>query len=285
MCAYPVEKCGADAILDVAGAHQCVIAIREGHWDILESPQLQRTKAELSRVNKELEKRVIESERYVESLTRNKRLRRQFVSALTHDVRNPLAAALMNAQLLARKLPGNFQVQSLTKRIVLALQRADGLIQDLLDLNKILSNAQIPFEIEEFDLYEVLDRLVKRIAPLQSRQIVLSSTRELIGHWDRRTLTQALDILISCSSSQADSGVPIFIEVHAGQSVSVDIHFKGTAPWISDSERWLLLSTHVEGIIRQHGGVFKADLMPTQEVRFHLEFPVRAGLSEISHAA
>jgi signal transduction histidine kinase len=95
MCAYPVEKCGADAILDVAGAHQCAIAIREGHWDILESPQLHRTKAELSRVNKELEKRVIESEQYVESLTRNKRLRRQFVSSLTHDVRNPLAAALM----------------------------------------------------------------------------------------------------------------------------------------------------------------------------------------------
>jgi signal transduction histidine kinase len=148
------------------------------------------------------------------------------------------------------------------------------LIQELLDLNKILSNAQIPFEIEEFDLYEVLDRLVKRNARPQSGQFVLSSTREIIGHWDRRTLTQALDALISCSSSYADAGVPVFIEVQAGQLISINLHFKGTAPWISDSDRWLLISTHVDGIIRQHGGNFKADLMPTQEVRFHLELPV-----------
>lgn len=276
MCSYPVDKIGADALLDVTNSHQFAIAVREGHWDMIESPHLRRTKAELNRVNQELEKKILDSQKYIESLSREEGLRRQFVSSLTHDIRNPLGTAQLSAQLLARKLPDNPHVQTLTDRVVFALQRADSLIQDLLDLNKILSNTPIPFHLKELDLYEILDQLVKRVSPAYGGQFILSCPHGIIGRWDRRTLTGVLDTLVTYCSIYAEEGTPIFINVETGPSISVIMHFKGEAPWVANRDRWALLWTLAKGIVSQHGGKLTADQMPTQEIRFRVDLPVMA---------
>jgi signal transduction histidine kinase len=276
MCSYPIQKCAADAILDVARSHEFVIAVREGDWEMIESPQLRIAKTELKKLNKELEKKVLESQHYIESLTRDEGLRRQFLSWLTHDIRNPLGAALNSAQLLARRLPTNPHVKTLTNRVVFALQRADALIQDLLDLNKILSNMPIPFDLEEIDLYDILENKVKRLERASGVRFVLSSPRGIIGCWDRRTLSVAMDSLITSSSIYVDAGAPVFIDVDVGAFISITMHFKGKAPWIVDRDRWLLLSTLAKGIIHQHGGKLQADIMLTQEIRYHLELPRNA---------
>lgn len=276
MCSYPIEKIGADAVLDVTSAHQFAVAVRQGHWDAIESPHLRRTKSELHRVNKELERRIMDSQLYIESLSREEGLRRQFVSSLTHDIRNPLGTAQLSAQLLARKIPNNPNVRTLTDRVVFALQKADALIQDLLDLNKILSKNPIPFQLEELDLYEILNGLVKSANPADGQSFILSSPRGIMGRWDRRTITEVLNSLITCGAIYADEGVPIFIDVEAGLSISVRMHFKGQAPWVANRDRWVLLWTLAKGIISQHGGSLLADQMPTQEIRFRLELPAMA---------
>jgi PAS domain S-box-containing protein len=59
-CTYPVAKSDAGALLDVAEAHRFVITRRRGNWEILETPELMQAKAEIQRLNRELEQRVIE---------------------------------------------------------------------------------------------------------------------------------------------------------------------------------------------------------------------------------
>ena len=57
-CTYPIGQTKADFLLDVARNHQFAIARRNGDWDIVETPELIQTKAEIKRLNDELEQKV-----------------------------------------------------------------------------------------------------------------------------------------------------------------------------------------------------------------------------------
>jgi signal transduction histidine kinase len=274
MCNYATEFCGADTVLDVMSTHEFAIAVRRGRWEMIEVPQLKQAKAEINRINVELENRIKESQRYIESLTRERRLRRQFVSSLTHDIRNPLGAAILSAQLLTRKFPDNQQVHELTNRSVFAVQKADVLIQDLLDLNKILSDKPMPFELVDLDLHDLLDKLVQSLSASEEGRFVLSCPRGIIGHWDEKSLSRAFEVLLRSSMTSADAESPIFISVVEGPSVSIDIHFKGKAPWEVNRDQWELWWTLATGIISQHGGKLRAERMPTLDIRYFLELPL-----------
>jgi signal transduction histidine kinase len=60
LCGYPLAASGAADILDVAHIHQLAIARRKGDWEIVETPELKQAKAEIKRLNEELERRVME---------------------------------------------------------------------------------------------------------------------------------------------------------------------------------------------------------------------------------
>jgi PAS domain-containing protein len=59
-CTYPLDKCEAADVLDIAAVHESVIARRKGKWEILEAPQLKRTKAQIQQENERLEVNVAE---------------------------------------------------------------------------------------------------------------------------------------------------------------------------------------------------------------------------------
>src|SRR5258706_5508394 len=56
LCTYPLSKSGAGEILDVMQAHQFAIARRQGEWEVIESPEPIRARAEIKRLNKELQR-------------------------------------------------------------------------------------------------------------------------------------------------------------------------------------------------------------------------------------
>jgi PAS domain S-box-containing protein len=60
MCTYPLAKSGAAEVLDVVESHQFATARRQGEWKVIETPELMQAKQEITRLNEELERRVIE---------------------------------------------------------------------------------------------------------------------------------------------------------------------------------------------------------------------------------
>jgi PAS domain S-box-containing protein len=60
LCTYPLGGCGALEILDVVRTHQFALARRHGSWDVIETAGLKQAKAEIKRLNEELEQRVEE---------------------------------------------------------------------------------------------------------------------------------------------------------------------------------------------------------------------------------
>src|ERR1700739_1273422 len=60
LCTYPLAACGAAEILDVVRTHQFAVTKRRGSWDVIETAGHKQAKAEIKRLNEELEERVLE---------------------------------------------------------------------------------------------------------------------------------------------------------------------------------------------------------------------------------
>src|SRR6266481_4589523 len=56
MCTYPLAKSGAAEVLDVVQAHQFAIARRQGEWEVIERPEPIQARAEIKRLNEELQR-------------------------------------------------------------------------------------------------------------------------------------------------------------------------------------------------------------------------------------
>jgi C4-dicarboxylate-specific signal transduction histidine kinase len=120
LCTYPLAGCGAPQILDVVRTHQFVLARRYGSWDVVETAALKRAKAEIQGLNEELEQRVAErtnqlvqaSEALREAQADLAHINRltamgQLAASITHEVNQPLAAIVNNADACLNWLAAN----------------------------------------------------------------------------------------------------------------------------------------------------------------------------------
>jgi PAS domain S-box-containing protein len=56
LCTYPVTKSGAAEVLDVVQTHQFAIARRHAEWEVIQSPEPIQARAEIKRLNEELQR-------------------------------------------------------------------------------------------------------------------------------------------------------------------------------------------------------------------------------------
>src|SRR5713101_7960249 len=58
LCSYPLTTSPGNQIFDVVCIHQMAVARRHGSWEMIETSELKQAKAEIKRLNDELEKKV-----------------------------------------------------------------------------------------------------------------------------------------------------------------------------------------------------------------------------------
>src|SRR3981189_3105168 len=75
LCTYPLPGSAAAEILDVTRTHQFAIARRNKGWEVVETSELKQAKAEILRLNNNLERRVVERTRQLSAA--NDELRKQ----------------------------------------------------------------------------------------------------------------------------------------------------------------------------------------------------------------
>src|SRR6202171_878355 len=75
LCTYPLPGSAAAEILDVTRTHQFAIARRNKGWEVVETSELKQAKAEIHRLNNDLERRVAERTRQLTAA--NEELRKQ----------------------------------------------------------------------------------------------------------------------------------------------------------------------------------------------------------------
>ncbi len=119
LCTYPLAACGAVEILDVVRTHQFALAKRHGSWDVIETAGHKQAKAEIKRLNEELEQRVVErtsqlmqaSEALRKAQTELAHVNRvttmgQLAASIAHEVNQPITGVVSNAHAALRWLGG-----------------------------------------------------------------------------------------------------------------------------------------------------------------------------------
>jgi C4-dicarboxylate-specific signal transduction histidine kinase len=172
LCTYSLELCGASELLDVVATHQFATAMRLGHWELIETPELKQAKAEIKKMNDELESRVLQRTEQLEAANRKlnqtqaelARINRvttmgALTASIAHEIRQPISAAHTNAKTGLRWLERDQPDIEETRQ---ALSR---IIQDVTRASEIMSRIRVLFEKGEpeyhwFDVNELVREMI-----------------------------------------------------------------------------------------------------------------------------
>jgi signal transduction histidine kinase len=217
LCSYSLDRCRAEDVIDVCGQHQFALARRHGTWELMESSSLKIAKADLARLNAELEQRVTERTAELETALQG---RDEFLAMLAHELRNPLAP-IRNAAQVIRMLgtpdPNLGRARDVIDRQVTQLSR---LVDDLLDVSRV-THGRVELRREEVELATVVAHAVETSRPsIDGRRhtLVLSLPPEPV--WldaDLARLSQVLGNLLNNAAKYMDEGGRIWLSAECGE--------------------------------------------------------------------
>ena len=127
--------------------------------------EYKRVEKELLEINEHLEQRVAEHTQAVEKAQQS---RTYFLTAVSHDVLQPINAARLFASALHESHEAR-EMQHLADRVDASLQAAEDLLEGLLDISQLETGALKP-EITVFDGRQMLQDLLEQYAPLAKRR-------------------------------------------------------------------------------------------------------------------
>lgn len=232
-----------------------------------------------------------EREEAIRGLKIERELRERFVVTLTHDLRNPLAAAKAAVDLIARTSKDQSHLQ-LATLASLSLSRVDAMISNLLDVNRITSGEALPLSLEVFDLSLLLSEVVSELTTVCGDRFRLETTEPQIGNWDARALRRAIDNLVANAAKYGDQFTPIAIKcTGAGDRVRISVHNSGEPISQEDqkyifqqfrrtgSEKsrktkgWGIGLSLVRGVAESHGGTVRVESSAERGTTFIVELP------------
>jgi len=135
LCTYPLPGSAAVEILDVTRTHQFALARRNKAWEVVETSELKQAKAEIQRLNNDLERRVAERTRQLtaaneELRTAQAELARvtrvtsmgEMAASIAHEVTQPLTGIVTNGNAclhwLASTPPNVEKARTTVERII-----------------------------------------------------------------------------------------------------------------------------------------------------------------------
>ena len=237
-----------------------------------------------------------ELEKSVMDFRAERELRERFVSALTHDLRTPMSAAKMSAQLIERKSDDPATVQMLAHRIVENMDRADRMIRDLLDANRIKAGEGLPISPTACQLDELLDTVAKDLVLVHGPRFDWSNR---VGpaevYWDGTGIQRILENLAGNAIKYGRQNGPITISVRkVDEQIEISVHNQGlpiapvdqetlfnpyrrTQGAVAGGQRgWGIGLTLVKGIAEAHGGKTCVESNAKQGTTFSVTLPVQA---------
>jgi C4-dicarboxylate-specific signal transduction histidine kinase len=311
LCTYPLCQCGAGEVLDVVRTHQFALTKRLGDWDVIETAGVKQAKAEIKRLNEELEGRV--AERTQQLMVASEALRElqmelahvnrvttlgQLAASITHEINQPVAATVANAHAGLRWLdvrpPDLEEVRQALSRIIRDGNRVGEVSNRIRALIKKVPSQKANFEINE----AILDVLALTRGEVLKNGVQLE-TQLAVGlppiEGDRVQLQQVLLNLI-INAVEAMSGVGqgrrelvIGTEKHASGAVVVAVRDSGQGLNPENLDRIFdaFYTTKPNGmgmglaicrsIIEGHGGQLQAATNEPRGAVFQFTLPAHAG--------
>jgi PAS domain S-box-containing protein len=154
------------------------------------------------------------------------RLRDEFLSIASHELKTPLTPLSLKLQMLmreARRQPDSPFRQSVEDYIAVGsrqVKKLSELVSDLLDVARI-AGGQLRLDLEEVELVALTREVVTRYEPeavrVGSTLVMTEASKAVLGRWDRLRLEQVVTNLVD-NAIKYGAGKPIHVAVEANES-------------------------------------------------------------------
>ena len=240
----------------------------------------------------EKQKIVLETEKAKEDLRQfqlDDELRDDFISAVSHDLNNPINNIKVAAQLM-EEASIDEPNRKLLKIIASNTAKAERLIRDLLDVNRVSAGARLPLSIQECDLLKEIHGTVESFRLKSGHRIEMECQQaNFTAKVDCNAIVRALDNLIDNAIKYGDNKKPVVVACKRKDGVievSVSNHGK-TIPLEqqahifsrfyrideSHNKGWGLGLPLVKAITEAHGGKVSVSSIEGQPTTFTIEIP------------
>lgn len=172
---------------------------------------------------------ISDRKRQEEQARKQAEFEQQLVGIVSHDLRNPIAAILMNTTLLLRSKELAASAAKPLARIVSSSERAARLIRDLLDFTQARVGGGIPVERRPADMHELATQAIEELrASYPEREIAFEPGDDGRGEWDPDRVGQILGNLLSNALAYSPKQSPVTVRVGGdANSVRVEVHNHG----------------------------------------------------------
>ncbi|VXB58108.1 Histidine kinase [Burkholderia sp. 8Y] len=257
VCSYCLERSTAADVLDVCSSHQFALTRRNGTWQLVESDPLAVARAELARANAELEARVEARTRDLELLLRE---RDEFLSMLSHELRNPLAPLQSAAEIIRQANPADNRAAVATDIVSRQVHALSVMLGDLLDAERT-TNGMFSLRTERVALRSVLEdacNSVRVVAEAHRQTLTVEWPGPLISvDVDRVRLGQVFANVLINATQHAPTGGVISIHTNVEES-AVSVTISDTGPGVPAEIRDRVFEPFVQGptsLDRPKGGI------------------------------
>jgi signal transduction histidine kinase len=218
-------------------------------------------------------------------------IQERLAATLTHDLRGPITAAKINAQLLMKRVekvdPKTFDSAN---RIVSNMDRLDSMIRDLLDASLVRAGESLPINPEACDLGLMSQEVVDEFNVIYGDRFILVSDSGVDGFWSRSGVRRVIENLATNAEKYSTPKTPITITVK-GKSSSITVSVRNEGNPIPEENQaklferfhrarasakktgWGLGLTVVKGVIESHGGTVEIVSGPAVGTTFTFELP------------
>lgn len=208
-----------------------------------------------------------------------------FVAGISHDIRNPIQAALSSAQLIQMRTTEP-ATADLTKRVCNKLKEVGKMVESLLDAASLSNRVLQTISIIEFDMLE----LVKEAAEdLINNQIIIEGC-SAVGFWSRDQMKRVLENLLSNAEKYGVPNGEIKVSIQIKEyRLSLSVHnygppipkerqtdiFATFQRWHEgDIKGWGLGLSMARAIVEGHGGSIVVDSSDEKGTTFTIDVPI-----------
>jgi signal transduction histidine kinase len=155
--------------------------------------------------------------------------RNVFLGILGHDLRSPLGAILLSAEVLLRAGDLPSKPTKNVSRIYTSVKRSIKIVGDLLDFTRTQLGSGIPVKLARDDFSLACEAMVEEARAYHpDRRIELHAKKPVIAQFDRSRMEQVISNLIGNAIKHGDPHSPVTVTVVAGsESVALSVHNEG----------------------------------------------------------
>jgi PAS domain S-box-containing protein len=184
-----------------------------------------------------------DQKRAIQELTAEQALRERFVATLSHDLRNPLAAAKMSAQIL-EKFPEREELRAKQIPMIISnLERVDQMIKDLLDASRLKAGQAIQVKSMPCDLIQIAYDAIGDLFHIHGDRFIFSTdpgTEFIPGNWSPGDLKRVIENLAGNAIKYGDPTQKITLTVGLENDLNafISVHNWGN-PLTNEEQRRL----------------------------------------------